>query len=153
MKRLLLRTGLALTALFCLLPLYSISAHAAEFNQESTQTFGDYTVHYTAFNSTFILPEVASAYQLTRAKNQTLINISVHNKTGAAITATLNGYAQNLMQQQKKLSFKTITEQNAIYSIAALRITNEEVFNFVIEITPPNSTPFTLKFTRTLYVE
>ena len=100
MKRLLLKTGLALTGLIYFLPIYSVPAIAAEFDQQSTQTFGDYTVHYTVFNSTFILPEIANTYQLTRAKNQSLINISVHNKAGTAVAATLNGYAQNLMQQQ-----------------------------------------------------
>jgi hypothetical protein len=127
--------------------------HAAELNQDSTQVFGDYTVHYTAFNSTFIQPSIAAHYGITRGKNQTLINISVHNKDGQAIDAKLDAYAQNLMQQKKPLTFKTITEQDAIYSIAPLRITNEEVFNFHITITPQNAAPFTLKFTRKLYSE
>src|SRR5690606_28404423 len=35
----------------------------------SMQRFGDYTVHFSVFNSTFITPEVASAYQLTRARD------------------------------------------------------------------------------------
>ncbi len=127
--------------------------HAADLDQESTQVFGDYTVHYTAFNSTFIQPDIAAHYGITRGKNQTLINISVHDKTGKAVDAKLDAYAQNLMQQKKPLTFKTITEQAAIYSIAPLRITNEEVFNFHITVTPPQATPFTLKFTRKLYAE
>ena len=141
------------SSLFLLMALASF-AKAADLNQESTQVFGDYTVHYIAFNSTFIQPEIAKSYDLVRAKNQALINITVQNKAGQAIAAKLNGYSQNLMQQQKSLDFKIITEQDAIYGIAALRVTNnEEVMNFVIEITPPNAKPFTLKFTRRMYIE
>lgn len=138
---------------FCVVLLTSTRIHAGELNQESTQVFGDYTVHYTAFNSTFIQPDIAANYGITRAKNQTLINISVHDKQGKAVAAKLEAYAQNLMQQKKPLTFNTITEQNAIYSLAPLRFTNEEVFNFNITITPKNAEPFTLKFTRKLYVE
>ncbi|WP_053981269.1 DUF4426 domain-containing protein [Marinagarivorans algicola] len=143
-----LKYAMVAIVLLCVNRLY-----AADLDQESTQVFGDYTVHYTAFNSTFIQPDIAAHYGITRGKNQTLINISVHDKTGKAVDAKLDAYAQNLMQQKKPLTFKTITEQAAIYSIAPLRITNEEVFNFHITVTPPQSKPFTLKFTRKLYVE
>jgi hypothetical protein len=132
---------------------FSFNAFAGELNQDSTAVFGDYTVHYSAFNSTFLLPDIAANYGLVRAKNQTLLNITVQDKTGQSIDAKLEGYAQNLMQQKKALTFKTIKEPHAVYSIGALRITNEEVFNFVITITPENTEPFTLKFTRKLYVD
>ncbi len=128
-------------------------AKAGDLNQESTQVFGDYTVHYMAFNSTFIQPDIAKSYDLVRANNQALINITVQNKAGQAIAAKLDGYSQNLMQQKKGLAFKTITEQDAIYGIAPLRINNEEVLHFVITITPPDAQPFTLKFTRKMYIE
>lgn len=127
--------------------------NAGELNQQSTQVFGDYTVHYTAFNSLFIQPGIAANYGITRAKNQTLINISVHTANGDAVDAKLEAYAQNLMQQKNTLTFNTIKEQDAIYSLAALRSSNEEVFTFHITITPPNDAPFTLKFTRKLYNE
>lgn len=132
---------------------YSSHAQIGELNQESSQQFGDYTVHYTAFNSTFILPDIAKTYQLTRAKNQVLVNISVHNKEGVAVEATLEGHTKNLMQQKKPLKFKAIKEANAIYSIASLRITTEEVRHFHVTITPPNERPFDLIFTRKLYAE
>lgn len=131
----------------------SFKAYAGELNQDSTAVFGDYTVHYSAFNSTFLLPDIAAAYDLVRAKDQTLLNITVQDKSGKSIDAKLDGYAQNLIQQKKGIAFKTIKEPHAVYSIGALRITNEEVFNFVITITPENAAPFTLKFTRKLYVE
>jgi hypothetical protein len=133
--------------------LSSRSVMAGEINQNSTELFGDYTVHYSVFNSTFILPEIAVNYSLVRADNQALINITVQDKQGKAIAAKLEGYAQNLLQQRKNLEFKTINEQDAIYGLAAITFTNEEIFNFAITIKPPGAPAFILKFTRKLYTD
>ncbi|HEY7771674.1 MAG TPA: DUF4426 domain-containing protein [Marinagarivorans sp.] len=150
MKRIYLLVTVCLSLMTTQLPSL---AHAGELNQESTAVFGDFTVHYSAFNSTFLQPKIAEAYQLVRAKNQVLLNITVQDKNGEAIDGNIEGYAQNLMQQKKPIDFKTIKEQYAVYSIGSLRITNEEVFNFVINIAPDGVEPFTLKFTRKLYVD
>ena len=41
--------------------------------------FGDYEVHFSAFNSTFVSPEIAKVYQLQRSPRHGLVNISVLN--------------------------------------------------------------------------
>ena len=124
----------------------------------STQTFGDYTVHFTVFNSTFITPEIARAYALTRGNNQVLINISVTKtsggKTSLGLPAKITGTATNLIQQQQVLDFKTISEGEATYYLASLRHTHEEAINFSVDVQPEGvAKPFVVKFTRTLHVE
>ena len=57
------------------------------------------------------------------------------------------------MQQQKTLGFKVIEQATTTYYLAPHRHTNEAVTHFHITITPPNTEPFTLSFTRKLYVE
>lgn len=122
------------------------------------QTFGDYKVFYTVFNSSFIKPDIARTYNITRAKNRVLVNISVI-KSGTegdseGLSALVSGTAANLMQQQKKLKFMEIKEQEAVYYLAPLRITDEEVMNFKIEIkATPDHSPFTLEFSKTMYVD
>jgi len=49
-------------------------------NAELKQTFGDYEVHYNAFNSTFLQPDVAANYQVQRSKYRGLVNITVLQK-------------------------------------------------------------------------
>lgn len=125
------------------------------------QRFGDYTVHFSTFNSAFITPDVAEAYGITRARNQTLINVSVTkteaDKTSLGLPATLKGTATNLLQQQRVLDFAEIDEGNATYYLAPLKHSNEEVFNFAITLTPAGSAhddsiaPMTVKFSRKLY--
>jgi hypothetical protein len=122
------------------------------------QDFGDYRVIYTVFNSSFIQPDVAKAYNITRGKNQALVNVSLIKKTADGYTeglpASISGTAANLMQQQKVLKFVEVQEQNAVYYLAPLRFSNEEVLNFAIEVkTSTNAKPFELKFTKTLYAD
>lgn len=118
-----------------------------------------YTVRYSVFNSQFIKEDVARAYKLFRGKNGVLVNV-VLTKTGKETeslglpAAKVTGFAKNLMQQQKTLEFKTINEGKATYFLAPLRITNEEMFHFEINVTPPDgSRPIKVKFSKKLYVD
>ena len=122
------------------------------------QDFGDYRVIYTVFNSSFIKPDIAKTYNITRGKNQALVNVSLIKKTANGSTeglpAKISGTVANLMQQQKVLKFVEVQEQNAVYYLAPLRFSNEEVLNFNIEVkTSANAKPFELEFTKTLYVD
>ena len=126
--------------------------------QGDGQTFGDYTVHYSVFNSTFIKPDIAQAYGLTRARDRALINVSVTRTDGDTTTlglpAQVRGQAANLLQQQQQLDFKEISDGQATYYIAALRHSHEETFNITLQIqSDPDQAPWQVRFPRTLYVD
>ncbi|BFM18562.1 DUF4426 domain-containing protein [Maricurvus nonylphenolicus] len=132
--------------------------HNALADAKPYQDFGDYRVIYTVFNSSFIKPDIAKTYNITRGKSQALINVSLIKNTADGSTeglpANISGTVTNLMQQQKVLKFVEVQEQNAVYYLAPLRFTNEEVLNFAIEVkTSANAKPFELEFTKTLYVD
>lgn len=130
--------------------LFSLPGHA---EMESTRQFDGYDVHYMVFDSEFVTPEIAALHGLVRGRDQALINISVHEATsGKPVRASVTGQARNLIQQSKPLSFKTIEEPDAVYALASLRHTNEEVFHFRIDILPEGEArPLLLEFTRKLY--
>ena len=137
-----------------MLSLAASLSYADEF--DSTRQFDHYTVHFSVFPSTSVPPEIAAIHDITRGPGIALINITVidDNLGGESFgrVATVAGTASNLMQQLRELSFKQITEPNAVYYLAPLRHTNEEVMHFTISVTPQGvPTPFTLKFTKTLY--
>ena len=118
---------------------------------QGQQQHGNYTVYHTIFDSTFLQPEIAAAYDVVRGENLFLVNISVNadgKNFGQAVD--LEGTATNLLQQQKKLDFKTISEGEATYYIAPLRVTSQDILHFAIDVRPPESAPFTVKFTKTL---
>jgi len=137
--------------------LYSFIFFAADSMAENTKVFGDYDVHYNVLNSTFISPEVAKAYGIVRGKNRALINIAVRRRLDKGVTtakkAIVNGNSSDLIHTAA-LKFDEIVEQEAIYYIAELRFNNKELRTFTINIQPdPNIAPYTLKFSKTLYVD
>lgn len=147
--------------LFITLALNSLYANA-QINQtkeiQTSQKFGNYTVHYNVFNSKNIPAEVASLYKLTRAKDVALVNISLtkteNGNTSLGLPAKVSVKAINLMQQVKDLDFMEIKEPDATYYIAKFRHTNEEDIRFDVSVVPEGETkPLKVIFTRKLFTE
>ncbi|GMR01281.1 MAG: DUF4426 domain-containing protein [Gammaproteobacteria bacterium] len=117
------------------LALVSLNSHA-----ENSKDFGDFVIHYNAFRSDTISPEVAKQYGLARANNRILINIAVlkkvMNTTGKPTASKVTGHASNLTGQLKQLKFKEINEGNAIYYLAETKISDGEFLKFDIKILP-----------------
>lgn len=124
---------------------------------EQSKIFGPYKVHYSVVNTTFLTPEVAAAYNITRGKKRAMVNIAIreqHPELGdRAKAATVTGRSWDLMQNQA-LSFREIREQNAIYYIADVRFINEEFRWFEISVQPdPNKPAHVFKFKQQFYVD
>lgn len=129
---------------------FSVNASA-----QNMQKLGDLNVHYIAINSTFLTPEIATSYGITRSKINALINISVLNnalKGNPAKSVVLVGSATNLLGQKKELEFVEVKEGDAIYYLAELNYSHEEIFRFNIKIIDGESTE-TLKFQHKFYVD
>ena len=72
---------------------------------DNSQDFGDYVIHYNAFRSDTLEPEVAKQYDLIRRNNRIIVNIAVLKKvldtTGKPTAAKVEGHASNLTGQLK----------------------------------------------------
>ncbi|MCU0074214.1 DUF4426 domain-containing protein [Pseudomonas koreensis] len=112
----------------------SLSAVAADaIKGERKEVFGDVTVHYNTFNSTFLTPDIAKAAELIRSKNQGVINVSVI-KDGKPLIAQVTGTVKDLTSQSVPLTFRQITEQGAIYYIAQYPVEQQETRTFEIKV-------------------
>ena len=121
-------------ALLLLTACLSASAMAADvIKGERKETFGDVTVHYNTFNSTFLTPDIAKAAELIRSKNQGVINVSVI-KDGKPLIANVTGTVKDLTSQSVPLNFKQVTEQGAIYYIAQYPVPQQETRTFEIKV-------------------
>lgn len=110
---------------------------------ENSKTFGDYIIHYNAFRSDTLTPEIAKAYSLTRRNNRMVVNITVQKKQGnttKAVKANISGFASNLTGQIKDLDFKEIHDGEAIYYLAQSQVSNRETLKFDIKATPKGET-------------
>ncbi|TKB50168.1 DUF4426 domain-containing protein [Ferrimonas aestuarii] len=123
---------------------------------EQKVTVGDYAIHYVSFGSTFLTPEIAKNYGLTRSRYIGLVNVSVNDTRdpdAMAIPVTITGYAQNLIGNQKTLDFKEIREGDAIYYFAELDHRNEETFTFNLTVSNGKDLSTKLSFKQKFYVD
>jgi hypothetical protein len=124
---------------FITLLLLLTSAVSTPSFAENSKTFGNYIVHYNAFRSDILTPEIAKAYSLTRRNNRMVVNITVQKKDGDAskpVKAKVEGFASNLTGQTKNLEFKEIHDGEAIYYLAQAQVSNRETLKFDIKATP-----------------
>ncbi|MBV4473037.1 DUF4426 domain-containing protein [Pseudomonas sp. B2M1-30] len=121
-------------ALLLLTACLSVTAMAADvIKGERKEVFGDVTVHYNTFNSTYLQPDIAKAVELIRSKNQGVINVSVL-KDGKPLTATVTGTVKDLTSQSVTLNFRQVTEQGAVYYIAQFPVEQQETRTFEIKV-------------------
>ncbi|MFM5439332.1 DUF4426 domain-containing protein [Aeromonas enteropelogenes] len=119
---------------------------------EQMKELGPWQVHYSAFNSSFLTPEVAKTYGLERSRYNGIINISVLDKQGKAQTVGITGEAKNLTGTIRTLSFQEVKEGNAIYYLATLPYRNEDTYQFTLKIMGAGQQQ-TLSFQQTFYVD
>lgn len=125
---------------------------------ENSLKFGDYVVHYNAFRSDTLTPEIAQAYQLTRRNNRAVVNITVQKVAAdgktTAVKAKVSGFASNLNAQVKQLEFREIYDGDAIYYIAETQVSNEETLRFEIAATPEGaSNTGRVKFSQQFFTD
>ena len=123
------------------------------FEDDQKKVLGPWHVHYIAFSTTFLTPQIARANGITRSPNKVLVNISVLDKyTKKAQQVELSGNARNLMGRSSELEFKKVKEGDAIYYLAQMSFDDEDHYRFQINIKQGNSTQL-LKFEQKLYEE
>ncbi len=124
---------------------------------EQYVAYGNYEMHYNAFNSTFIQPNVAKNIGLQRSKRKALINVSVLKVDGVEktpVTAHVTGKAHNLIEQSQDLKFKKVDEGNAIYYLGQFGFSDGQVMRISLDVQPdPNQPAYTIQFEDKFYEE
>jgi hypothetical protein len=122
-------------------------------NAEEKTLLGNWEVHHIVLSTTFLTPEIAKANNIVRSKYNALVNISVlDSKDKTAQNVSITGTARNLLGNSKKLSFKKVTEGDAIYYLAVFSYAHKEKFRFDINIQQGNETQ-TLQLEQEMYVD
>ena len=127
-------------------------AIAEPMKQSHYKQHGDTKIFYSAFESSFIAPEVAVAYNFVRGKDKGLVNIAVVKTLGKGEPADISGQVLNIFQQSQQLEFIPIKEQNTIYYLAPFEFENEDLLTFKITVNSPSSPqPYRFKFQKKMY--
>ena len=117
---------------------------------ERKQSYGDLDIHYIAFNSGFLQPEIAAAAGLVRSKTQGVVNISVL-KAGTPSNASVSGQVKDLVGRSQPLTFKQVTEGEAIYYLAQFNFTQREVLRFTINVTAADGVAHSFDFNQEFF--
>lgn len=117
---------------------------------ERKQSFGDLDVHYSAFNSSFLQPDIAAASGLVRSKNQGVVNIAVL-KMGKASTASVSGEVKDLVGRSHPLAFKQVSEGAAIYYLAQFPFSQREMLRFTINLTAADGVARSFDFNQEFF--
>lgn len=121
-------------AILLLSACFGSSALAADAISSTRQaTFGDVTVYYNTFNSTFLQPEIAKGVELIRSKDQGVINVSVL-KAGKPYPAQVSGTIRDLTSEPVPLRFKQVTEHGAVSFLAQFPVPQQETRIFTIAV-------------------
>jgi hypothetical protein len=135
------------------LTIFTLLGFGSSASAESAMEFGDYVIHYNAFRSDTLTPEIAKSYNLTRRNNRVIVNIAVLKKvlntTGKPTAAEVTGHVSNLTGQMKNVEFQQVKEDTAIYYLAEVQFTEGEFLKFELKVTPEGETqPARLKFDK-----
>ncbi|MFG3452450.1 DUF4426 domain-containing protein [Stutzerimonas stutzeri] len=118
---------------------------------ERKHSVGEVDVHYIAFNSGFLQPDIAAAAGLVRSKTQGVVNVSVL-KTGKPVAAQVSGAVKNLLGQDYPLTFKQLKEgDDAIYYLAQFPFESRETLRFNLNVQPTGAAPITFDFTQEFF--
>ncbi|MCZ4320773.1 DUF4426 domain-containing protein [Pseudomonas anguilliseptica] len=119
---------------------------------ERKQSFGDLDVHYIAFNSGFLQPDIAAANGLVRSKTQGVVNISVL-KAGKASSASVSvsGEVKDLVGRSQPLTFKQVNEGEAIYYLAQFNFSQREMLRFTINVRAADGVAHSFDFNQEFF--
>ena len=117
---------------------------------EQKQSYGDLDVHYSAFNSGFLQPDVAAATGMVRSKTQGVVNVAVL-KAGTASNAKVSGSVKNLLGQSTALNFKEVKEGQAIYYLAQFPFEQRETLRFSLSVQAADGVPHSFDFNQEFF--
>ncbi|WP_310697813.1 DUF4426 domain-containing protein [Marinospirillum sp.] len=153
-----MRRVIVLALILCLAGI-PLAVSAAD--QERVREVGDYRIFYDVLPTSFLDPQLAQAYGLTRSKGLGLLRITVMKKREDGSLEPVehprvSGQAGNLVGQTRPLSFREIeVGQGEGYStLSTFRYSGDESIRFNLKVKYASGEPAErLDFVRRLNIE
>lgn len=147
------RPQLGWLSAFAMLSLFVVLPAQAQLSER----FGNYELHYSVVNTTFIEPAVAAQYGLARGSRRAIVNLSLreHLEDGSTVAREmdLTGRSWDLTQAQVNFDFVEVREGPAIYYIGEFKFINREWRFFEFDFTPSGSDEgLNFEFKQQMYI-
>lgn len=139
----------ALTRMIALLCLLLSGTAGAE----QVQSFGDYRVHYSAFNSSFLQPEVAQSYGLVRSRNRGVLMVTLQ-RGEQAVPARVRALAEDIVGRTQVIELREVRAGEAVYYVGDFAIIDGETLRFTVDVFPTQSPEtLSLHFRQQLFTD
>lgn len=136
-----------------LLVLITVLGLAAAVHAEQKQDIGGYEAHYSVIATTFLRPEIAADYGITRARDRALLNVAIIDPATGPVKAEVSGSVKDLLSQTRALEFSEVEEGEAVYYLATLRHDDQETLRFTVTVRTPDGASHELRFQQKMYFE
>ena len=120
---------------------------------------GNYQIHYSAVNTSFLPEEVAREHNIQRSQVMALLNASVleerEDGTTRALPVSVNGTVGGLNSSDPSapLSFRTLRSGDVPSQVAVFRIHEDEPMRFDLEVLHDrNAEPARVSFIQRFYI-
>lgn len=125
---------------------------------ESSRDFGDYVVYFNAIRTDQLSPNIAREYGIVRSPTRAMLTVSVHRKgeggANTPVTGAVTASAVNLNGQLRNMTLREVREEQAIYYIGELAITDGEALIYTVDVTPSNEpSRFTVRFQKQFFAD
>jgi len=107
---------------------------------ENSTSFGEFTIHHSAFTSDTLNADVARAYGIQRSKHRGLLNVSVIKEepgtTGKSVPAQVDVDIVNLAGQRSAIPMRELADKGATYYLGEFPVYDQQTIDFEIEVRP-----------------
>lgn len=120
---------------------------------------GDYQIHYSAVNTSFLPEEVAREHGIQRSQVMALLNVSVveEREDGSTrpVTASVDGHIGSLEgNDSTSLSFRSLRIDDTPSQVAVFRIREDEPMRFDLRVRyDRNAEPAEIGFIQRFYID
>lgn len=123
---------------------------------EQSVDVGKHAIHYNAFTTDMLQPEMARQYDITRSPSRALITVSVLEKvmdtTGRPVPAKVQASATNLNNQLQTIPMREVDDAGAIYYLGTVSVSHEETLRFTVRVRPQGAEQtYTVRFRKQFY--
>lgn len=109
-------------------------------NDANQVTFKDYTIHFNAFPSEHLQPNIAKAIGIERDSSHAVVTVVINKNNESlkpqSVKANVNGNAFNLTGMMRRMKLREVKDHGAIYYISDFGVRNGERLTFNMSVRP-----------------
>jgi hypothetical protein len=119
---------------------------------------GEYRIHYNAFMSTTLTPDIARRVGVQRSGGTGVMLVNIRRDArgqflGDAVSGSVEGRVRDLLGNGRDLTFREVREAGVVDYIAQFPVRNDDLLIFDLEVRPDDGPMIPVQARQALYPE